>query len=50
MPPSVWKADGLRVHCKGLYRRLSMLDLAFILLGAGTLIALAVYAAALDRL
>jgi len=27
-----------------------MLDLAFILLGAGTLIALAIYAMALDRL
>jgi hypothetical protein len=34
----------------GLNWRLSMLDLAFIALGAGTLIALAVYAAALDRL
>ena len=31
-------------------RRLFMLDLAFIALGAGTLIALAIYAAALDRL
>jgi hypothetical protein len=31
-------------------RRLFMLDLAFIVLGAGTLIALAIYAAALDRL
>lgn len=30
--------------------RLFMLDLAFIALGAGTLIALALYAAALDRL
>jgi hypothetical protein len=28
----------------------SMLDLAFLALGAGTLIALAIYAAALDRL
>lgn len=32
------------------YWRLFMLDLAFIILGAGTLLALLAYAAALDRL
>jgi hypothetical protein len=34
----------------GLNWRLVMLDLAFVALGAGTLIALTIYAAALDRL
>lgn len=50
-PLSRWQFDGARVHCISLnVTRLLMLDLAFIALGAGILIALAVYAAALNRL
>jgi hypothetical protein len=47
---SIWIADARRVQSRSLNWRFFMLDLAFIALGAGTLIALALYAAALERL